>query len=79
MKYRLFRYEVKGGGAFPFDMLRYDAGWPTSQKDTSKLLGHDRRTVEISGIHTPTRDRWASFGWTIMGKVESRTVEQLST
>ena len=74
--------EVRGSGAFPLDMLRYDACWPTHQEDVLNIgttLGRNakERTVSVSTIttHRITKDaipftegRWRSFGWTLTYK-----------
>jgi len=60
---------VKGDGAFPFDMLRYDRCFPASQDDVSRLLDDGPRTIHLimaaetlAGLN-PTKGRWESFGW----------------
>lgn len=66
----VYRYTVTGVGAFPIDMLRYDAAYP-SNSDAVSGISHSRqeqvqrRTVELRSHHLPTVDRWSSFGWTV--------------
>lgn len=63
-KYRLWRYEVSGFGQFPFDMLRYDAAWPASERDAGAIerAEHANRwTVGLHGVRPPTTARWQSF------------------
>lgn len=69
-----YYFAVSGSGDFPFDMLRYDACWPSSSLDASSIgqpcyserKGH--RVVILAcrpggyGV-VPTVARWASFGW----------------
>jgi hypothetical protein len=42
---------VEGAGEFPIDMLRYDACWPASERDSAILLdsmnGSGRRKVQL--------------------------------
>lgn len=74
------RYTVQGRGAFPIDMLRYDACYPATEQDAGlieDLLRHphiDRNPheVTIETHRTPrthavivTWGRWESFGWTV--------------
>jgi len=47
-------FKVRGSGAFPLDMLRYDACHPTRPDDVSKLMFnftdddyHEQRTVQL--------------------------------
>jgi len=64
---------VTGKAQFPFDMLRYDACWPTSEMHDSSKLGISRadrslyfefRTVHLTSDSPFTPARWQSFGWT---------------
>lgn len=72
-------YTVRGKEPFPFDMLRYDASYPTDkgvqglmevyQHGYEKLAPSQRSRVEVElvcphGSITP--DRWASFGWPVI-------------
>jgi len=74
----IITFEVAGGGAFPLDMLRYDHCFPNSTGDAF-ALAEDRHTgtpVKLiaysnSNDWEPTKDRWASFGWTV-SNVEGR-------
>jgi hypothetical protein len=42
MKKWLLKYQVRGTSGFPIDMLRYDAAYPDSETDSSKIT----RSVE---------------------------------
>jgi hypothetical protein len=68
---KLKTFVVEGAGQFPYDMLRYDACWPATENDSRLLEGtlRERRRVAIETIasFTLTPDRWASFGWKIVG------------
>lgn len=56
---------VTGRGEFPFDMLRYDSAWFSSQEDVAKATtGRDIRAV-ILEAHDMTIARWESFNWTV--------------
>lgn len=75
----LYFYKVTGGGAFPFDMLRYDAAWPSTTQDASKLVEDDstpfkKREVTLQSYREPTVDRWKSFAW-VVGDVEAAWVQ----
>lgn len=65
------RFEVTGRGAFPMDMLRYDACYPASEADAGVLqrvtTGRSREeaTVALVSLRAPTQERWASFGWRV--------------
>lgn len=67
----LYEFTVIGRGEFPFDMLRYDQCWPKSETKDAPAL-HPRgnwlkelREVNLVGLHSPTADRWESFGWKV--------------
>ena len=60
-----YRYHVTGVGNVPMDMLRYDAAYPLGSYSVSRILGTERRTVELASYRKPTVDRWASFGWVV--------------
>lgn len=62
-----FTLTVRGNGDFPVDMLRYDECWPSTTADAVKLGDTTRRTVELLSDRNPTRDRWDSFCWTLVG------------
>src|SRR5689334_13711420 len=71
---KVFSYRVTGWGAFPIDMLRYDAAWPARQEDVSRVMlarmdddYRDIRSVDITSHSAPTEARWASFGWRVSG------------
>jgi hypothetical protein len=68
------RFVVKGRGRFPVDMLRYDACWPASSEDATKItrLISDPEDTEneialtvAPGYGPPTVARWNSFGWAV--------------
>lgn len=75
--YRI-RFVVRGAGAFPFDMLRYDHCYPATQEDSAKLDHYERdlRRVVLwaDAPHKhwlPEIDRWKSFSWEVQnGSVE---------
>lgn len=66
-------FAVRGSSDFPFDMLRYDACWPSSSADALEIAQtaysepKGLRTVVLAckpgGVPVPTRARWHSFGW----------------
>ncbi len=70
---------VRGRGQFPFDMLRYDACYPSTPEAVSNIeiskwdvgrQSNDFRDVRLSKVHEGkdphwTPDRWSSFGWTM--------------
>ena len=65
---------VEGTGEFPFDMLRYDACHPASERDSGEMgrTEYDSprsiRLIMTTGAdRDPTTDRWASFGWLVIG------------
>ena len=63
-------FTVTGSGAFPFDMLRYDACFPVYEGE-ARSMGHGGvRSIRLT--HTderrdwePTEGRWQSFGWSV--------------
>lgn len=75
MKHTLTTFTVVGRGAFPFDMLRYDACWPYASPDAGAIhydnLTHEgireirRVTLATHGRGVPTLGRWSSFGWSV--------------
>ncbi len=61
-----FVYVVTGDGEFPFDMLRYDAAFPSGPIDADQMTaGRQNRSVKLIGYREPTLGRWASFGWSV--------------
>lgn len=69
---KLYVFVVRGKGPFPFDMLRYDSCWPV---DGAIFFGfgmpgdpyYGERSIELRSHTMPTEDRWASFGWNVIG------------
>ena len=70
-------FTVKGGYAFPVDMLRYDHCYP---RDTESALAMtytikdeklymEERVIHLGTVSvktwTPTDARWQSFGWEV--------------
>ncbi len=69
-----YLYVVRGSGSLPLDMLRYDECWPRNSGavDAIQVDGEDKftiRNVELRGVREPTKDRWGSFGWTVLERV----------
>jgi hypothetical protein len=75
------RFVVRGAGAFPVDMLRYDGCYPSDSRAVSAMAGPERdnvahpagdpREVELTSVNhnkrwEPTRGRWQSFGWSVV-------------
>jgi hypothetical protein len=68
-------FEVQGRGAFPCDMLRYDACFPLRDIDAHAIQRSDdgsRDVVTVRLTRTaeranwePTAGRWSSFGWSV--------------
>ena len=64
-------YTLKGRGAFPVDMLRYDACYPATETDSSRIIAshtphhHNEVEIRVSGWRC-TEARWASFGWKVV-------------
>ena len=72
-------YVVAGRGQFPWDMLRYDASYPTDGDSVNSLCGKVERRIRLSYKHTnrrslvPTVDRWRSYQW----KVDPTSIETI--
>lgn len=77
-------FEVEGTGAFPIDMLRYDACFPATQESAVDMVltRHEdpdqyraKRRVRLRSYAVvkanayPTEDRWKSFGWVVLPSV----------
>lgn len=67
-----YTYKVRGRGAFPVDMLRYDCAWPNDSRDLINITIHhgeedynEQRVVSLRSHREPTAARWTSFGWTV--------------
>jgi hypothetical protein len=72
-------YTVTGCGAFPVDMLRYDASYPKSTDDAVSIalnMTDDKevylamRTITLCHVcdfrsWSPTEGQWDSFVWTV--------------
>jgi hypothetical protein len=71
------RFMVKGDGYFPYDMLRYDACWPSTSDDVINLGLGEKRKVTLTTIgnkdRKPTFARWESFGWKVIESGTYRT------
>ena len=82
MKYYAHKVTVSrtfGQASFPIDMLRYDGLVPLSQTDSTKIHrccemnepNNENLTIELwkRDVKTwkPTKERWASFLWMIVG------------
>jgi len=69
------QFTVLGRGVFPLDMLRYDACYPKSEKDTVTMQSDGLREVMLHKtlnwghpkVWSPTVGRWNSFGWAVLG------------
>lgn len=69
-------FTVEGVFRFPLDMLRYDACYPYSTEDATKIsetfnteIPSQRRVIHLhSNINPPTAARWKSFGWTVIAQ-----------
>lgn len=70
-------FKVRGTGAFPVDMLRYDECYPTDSVSagaigmcTENVRAKDsKRTVSLATTKRcpwPTTRRWESFGWSVI-------------
>lgn len=66
MKTKLFRVTVEGNGMFPVDMLRYDAAYPSTERDSGTIMGDGLRKVDVAMKNPPTEARWQSFGWIVL-------------
>lgn len=72
------QFTVTGSTRFPLDMLRYDQCAPARSEDVYKMLeywegGYVRGSAISVNLYMykpelsqgPTRERWASYGWTV--------------
>ncbi len=68
------RFKVRGGSAFPLDMLRYDSCWPASQEDVAKISATLEASnegpvvveLEQASDARLTARRWESFLWRVV-------------
>lgn len=72
-KMRVYKFTVKGGGMFPYEMLRYDACEFVSDEDmmTAANVGIRRVNLQFNVWNVqrlPTEQRWRSFGWEVVKK-----------
>jgi len=78
MATQVTRFTVKGLGAFPLDMLRYDAAFPATEIDAGKMhltFRNFREPIEVTLMTNSigvTTARWESFGWKVISQ-ETRT------
>jgi hypothetical protein len=63
---KFHHYTVTGAGIFPLDMLRYDASWPRDSNSVSTIDGREVRSIDLTSIQEPTKERWRSFGWQVV-------------
>lgn len=77
-------FTVKGHGTFPFDMLRRDSCYPSSEQQSHKLdtprtprRRLEDREVQLEhhgpGDWTPLQERWVSFGWPVTSHIRLGT------
>lgn len=70
-------YTVRGRGAFPIDMMRYDRSYPYSEENSIRiqksLTNVEREEFEVTLIRlnapsnwNPGAVRWSSFCWTVI-------------
>lgn len=48
IRVRQITFDVRGTGAFPVDMLRYDACWPASEADSHRMVLTHERTEPVT-------------------------------
>lgn len=81
--YVAYRFQVRGSGAFPVDMLRYDRCAPETSHDVDGICAYhalEPYTVTLIGFvpsgvcPQPTADRWSSFGWRVLPGTVHRIV-----
>ncbi len=85
------RYTVRGYGAFPTDMLRYDRSEAATPEDVEWMKGREERElmlktwVEDPKSHVrrliregrvPCKDRWRSFGWEVTEVYEPTDISE---
>lgn len=76
-KHRRIWGVVRGVGAFPTDMLRFDRCYPATQSDAVTIdEGTSLRFVMIQADRDPgqqgfTPMRWISFGWELLTETEN--------
>lgn len=69
---------VEGSGEFPWDMLRYDAAHPTTEKDTH-IAQHESKLRRVAvcsravNDQAPCYPRWESFCWKVVAVFEQRS------
>jgi len=66
---KTYRVTVEGAFTFPIDMLRYDAAYPASERDSACITAEGKRQVTVRMPNAPTEGRWNSFAWKVV-KVE---------
>ncbi len=77
MKTKTTEFTVEGRGAFPTDMLRYDACYPNSSEDVLSMMIRpgdkrylkNRKVTLRTDFGDITPARWASFMWHVVGGV----------
>lgn len=89
MSFYATEFEVVGNGAFPLDMLRYDACFPRGSEDAARIgdtLDRDyrvkhRNSEPIKLTHysstskwMPTKDRWSSFLWGVNPSIQTHKI-----
>lgn len=81
MKMYSHRFNVRGAGLFPMDILRCDRCTPLGNRDVSLMCmrdPHNERELTLMSYQNfkwkPTEARWKSFGWVIVSKEKPRTL-----
>jgi len=67
MKRYRHRATIQTESAFPVDMLRYDACYPSTERDSTviqnSITDHDGVTVTVERIDTEAGGRWTLGRW----------------
>lgn len=71
-KETVYYFVVRGEGAFPLDMLRYDNAWACTRVDHRSQLASDQPVRAVicatHDKHSPTDGRWQSFNWLVIDR-----------
>ena len=66
---KIYTFQVKGIGVFPFSLLSEQCCFPMSKEDAAKVFEskYSNRAITMQSHRLPSSATWKSFGWSIVG------------
>jgi|3_EtaG_2_1085321.scaffolds.fasta_scaffold499722_1 hypothetical protein len=73
MNGKIYTFEVKGSGQFPYALLAEQVCFPKSNKDAKNAFEntYSSRTISLQSSRVPSVNLWKSYGWSVGGVLSS--------